>query len=642
MIRFFAIIILSCFTLIAYGQKPISKKIDQLSDKEKTTYLEGIKLSKKGMAKEAMKNFDKVLKKQPLFLEAKLRKAGLNYDAKDFIAAKKLIEEVIAQDSSYDAEMYFAIGLCDKALKDYRAASKHYNQYLHRVPNLSEDRIKKLKYEIEIYDFRADAYEHPKSIDPKPIEGLVNTDDLEYLPSLTIDGSLMVFTRRIRGQENLYISKNNNGTWGVAVPIESINTSDNVAAHTIREDGNAIVFTTCNNKITGYGSCDLYISTKENDKWSKPANMGTKVNSAAWDSQPSFINNGNTLIFSSDRKGSIGGRDLWMISKGKNGKWQEAVNLGNKINSTANEESPFFHPDGKTLFFKSDGHIGMGASDIFYSKYDAATQTWSTPVNLGYPINTEGDEGAFFVDAKGQKAYYATDIATKDKANANLDIYSFDLPTELRPEPVSYIKVSIVDEKTKKALSANFSIIDLTSLDTVSRGTSIDGSILAAIGQNKNYALLIDKENYYFHSENFNTIEYYDALKPFEITVIMRPMAVTGPEVSIVLKNIFFKSGSAVLMIESQTEIDKLYNFLLTNDKAKIKIIGHTDNVGSDTDNIKLSEQRAKAVQDALIAKGIASQRLTFEGKGKSMPIADNATEAGRKINRRTEFIIVK
>jgi outer membrane protein OmpA-like peptidoglycan-associated protein len=628
--------------VIMYGQKPLSIKIDQLSDKEKTTYLEGIKLSKKGMAKEAMKNFDKVLKKQPLFLEAKLRKAGLHYDAKDFATAKKTIEEVIAQDSSYDAEMYFAIGLCDKNLKNYRSASKYYNQYLQHVRNLSDDKIKKLKHEIETYDFRANAYEHPQTIDPKPIEGLVNTNDLEYLPSLTIDGSLMVFTRRIRSQENLYISRNNNGTWGVAVPIESINTNDNVAAHAIREDGNAIAFTTCNNKITGFGSCDLYISTKENNKWSQPANMGNKVNSAAWDSQPSFINNGNTLIFSSDRKGSIGGRDLWMISKGKNGKWQEAVNLGNKINSTANEESPFFHPDGKTLFFKSDGHIGMGASDIFYAKYDAANQAWSAPVNLGYPINTEGDEGAFFVDAKGQKAYYATDIATKDKANANLDIYSFDLPVELRPEPVSYIKVSIIDEKNKKAISANFSIIDLATKDTVSQGTAIDGMVLTAIGQNKNYALLIDKENYYFHSENFNTMESYDVLKPYEITVTMRPVLAAGPEAPVILKNIFFKSGSAVLMTESQTEIDKLYNFLLTNDKAKIKIIGHTDNVGSDADNLKLSEQRAKAVQDALIAKGIVADRLTFEGKGKSLPIADNATEEGRKINRRTEFIIVK
>jgi outer membrane protein OmpA-like peptidoglycan-associated protein len=284
----------------------------------------------------------------------------------------------------------------------------------------------------------------------------------------------------------------------------------------------------------------------------------------------------------------------------------------------------------------------MGASDIFYAKYDAANQAWSAPVNLGYPINTEGDEGAFFVDAKGQKAYYATDIATKDKANANLDIYSFDLPVELRPEPVSYIKVSIIDEKNKKAISANFSIIDLTTKDTVSHGTAIDGNVLTAIGQYKNYALLIDKENYYFHSENFNTMESYDVLKPYEITVTMRPVLSVEPEAPVILKNIFFKSGSAVLMTESQTEIDKLYNFLLTNDKAKIKIIGHTDNVGSDADNLKLSEQRAKAVQDALIAKGIAAERLTFEGKGKSMPIADNATEEGRKINRRTEFIIVK
>ncbi len=623
-----------------YSQTPVSIKLAQLQAKELKIYQEGIKYSKKGMLKEAMKSFDKVLKKQPLFLEAKLRKAGLYYDAKDFVSARKMIDEVITQDPKYDIEMYNAIGQCTSMSKDYGATSMYYNQYLKLASQQPEEKIKKIKREIEVADFRVDAYKNPKSFDPRPIEGFVNTDDLEYLPSLTIDGSRMIFTRRRGLQEGLYISKKNNKTWDASVPIESIKSSSG-GAHTISDDGNTILFTVCDNKLTGYGSCDLYISTKENNVWSFPANMGNKVNTSAWDSQPSLIDHGNTLIFSSDRKGTLGGRDLWMIKKNKKGKWIDAVNLGDKINTSGFEESPFIHPDGKTLYFRSNGHIGMGASDIFYTKYDTKTQSWSDPINLGYPINTEGDEGSLFVDAKGETAYYATDIESRKKGGANLDIYTFALPIELRPEPVSFIKVNVTDSESKTRVNANYTIIDLTTNDTIARDVAYNGTLLTSISKDKNYALNVEKDQYYFHSENFDTQTFYDASKPFEINIALRPIAkvIDAP---IVLKNIFFESGSAILLSASQAELDNLYTFLQTNKEVKIKIVGHTDNVGSDIENHKLSEQRAKAVQDALLTKGIGTERLKFEGKGMTMPIADNDTPEGRKTNRRTEFVVIK
>jgi outer membrane protein OmpA-like peptidoglycan-associated protein/tetratricopeptide (TPR) repeat protein len=634
-------LILSFCTFMVYGQSPVSIKLAQLPPKELKIYKEGIQFSKQGKSKEALKNFDKVLKKQPLFLEAKLRKAGLFYDVKDFANAQKLIEEVVRQDSNYDGEMYYAAALCAIMQKDYVHASQHYTQYLKRAVGLQEDKIKKIKHEIAVCDFRIDAYLHPKPFGPKPIEGFINTDDLEYLPSLSIDGTQMVFTRRIDGQEDLFVSIRNKDTWGIPTPLESINTLDNEAAHTMSEDGNTIIFTACNNKVTGYGSCDLYKSIKENNVWSKPANMGNKVNSSAWDSQPTMAKNGALIIFSSDRMGSIGGHDLWMIKKGRNGKWEEAVNLGDKINTTGHEESPFIHPDGKTLFFRSNGHIGMGASDIFYSKYDSKTATWSHAVNMGYPINTEGDEGSLFVDAKGENAYYATDKDTRNTGKANLDIYTFPLPMEVRPDPVSYIKVSITDAVNGNQLNANFSIIDLDNMDTVIAGIASNGIVLSAISKDKNYALLIDKENYFMHSENFNTQSFYDASKPYEVSVRLKPITEI-PETPIVLNNLFFETGSAVLMDASQSEIDNLAKFLQINNLIKIKIVGHTDNVGSDSGNQLLSEQRAKAVQDALIKKGIIPDRLSYAGKGESMPIADNTIPEGRKANRRTEFMVIK
>ncbi len=625
----------------ANAQTIVSIKAAQLSEKLLKLYQDALKFSKQGKTKDALKNYDKLLKQEPRFLEAKLRKAGLAYDVNDFSGARKLFDEVIITDSQYDADMYYAAGLCSKNLKDYAATSKYFSQYLENKKNVDEAFAKKVKREISESDFRVNAYKTPKPFIIKPVEGFVNTSDLEYLPSITIDGKQMVFTRRISGQEDLYVSNKNADAWGIAQPLETINTNDNEAAHTMSADGNLIVFTQCNNKTTGYGSCDLYQSRFEEGKWSLPSNLGMNVNSAAWDSQPTLGDNGKTIIFSSDRKGSIGSHDLWIIKKGKNNKWLPAINLGPKINTPANEESPFLHADGKTLYFRSNGHIGMGLSDLYYTKYNDKTNEWSAPINMGYPINTEGDEGSLFVDAKGNTAYFASDKDSRVKGKGNLDIYYFDLPIELRPEPISYIKVSIIDASTNKPTKAKYNIIDLTTNDTISAGIAEDGTLLTSISKNKNYALNIDKSKYYFHSENFNTQEDYDVTKPYEIVVKLKPIE-TIPDAPIVLHNIFFETGSSLLLASSQAEIDNLAAFLNTNQNLKIKIVGHTDNVGSDIDNQKLSEARAKSVQDALAKKGISASRLNYEGKGESMPIADNNTAEGRRVNRRTEFLVVK
>jgi outer membrane protein OmpA-like peptidoglycan-associated protein/Tol biopolymer transport system component len=623
------------------AQTIVSIKPAQLSPKLLKIYQEGIKFSKKGKPKDAIKNYDKVLKEEPRFLEAKLKKAGLAYDINDLDLARKLIDEVIAVDPKYDAEMYYAAALCTKPKKDYEHSSKYLTQYLKYNTGISPDQSKKVKREIAENDFRINALKNPKSLTVQKVDASINSSGSEYLPFITIDNKQMIFTRQEFGKEDLYVStKRSDGSWGKAALLNGVKSQYDEAALTMSADGNMIVYTS-NDKITSFGGYDLFTSRKENGTWTKAMNLGKKINSVAKETQPCIADNGKTIYFASNRQGGLGGTDIYVVTRTADNKWSQPVNLGPTINTPGNDESPFIHADGTTLYFRSNGHIGMGSDDIYFAKLNPETKSWSEPINMGYPINTENSEGALFIDRKGEYAYFASSLETKKRGVDSLDIYYFELPLELRPEPVSYIKVNIQDATTLKNTKAKYDIIDLTTKDTISSGTATDGIVITSIKKNKNYALQIDKDKYYFHSENFNTTEIYDASKPYEIIVKLKPIE-TIPDAPIVLNNIFFETGSSVLLNESQIEINKLATFLKSNQNLKIKITGHTDNVGSDVDNQRLSDARAKAVLEALVQKGIEAYRLSHEGKGESIPIADNNTAEGRKANRRTEFVVLK
>jgi len=155
----------------------------------------------------------------------------------------------------------------------------------------------------------------------------------------------------------------------------------------IKMNGQLIVFNRCSDR-SGYGGCDLYFSEKKNGTWTKPKNMGQPVNTKGWEAQPSLSADGQLLYFSSNREGGKGGRDIWLTYRKKSGKWAKPINLDTTINTPADDESPFYHPDGNTLYFMSTGHPGMGGYDLFLSRRTAAGN-WGAAENLGYPIIKE-------------------------------------------------------------------------------------------------------------------------------------------------------------------------------------------------------------------------------------------------------------
>ncbi|MBK8701497.1 MAG: OmpA family protein [Saprospiraceae bacterium] len=612
-----------------------------LGEKEMKLYQEAVKLVRQGKLNDAEKKFNKLLQKVPGFYEAELRKGAMYFDQGLFDKAALSFDLVIGKSPEYDAEMYYAAAVNALQQKEEIKAVDYYKTYLEKGQPEAV-RASKIAQEIKTLTFRIDARKNPKPFQPKPLEGLINSKNSEYLPFPSLDGKTMIFTRRLDGQEDLYISKlGDAGTWSVPESIEIINTSDNEAAHTMSADGRTIIFTGCNNKTTGFGSCDLYWSSLENGQFTRPVNMGPRVNTPAWESQPCLVEDGNALIFASNRRGGYGGNDLWITRKQRDGKWNLPNNLGPEINTPQHEESPFLHRDGHTLYFRSNGHIGMGGFDLFVSRWSKNRKEWTTPENLGYPINTEGDEGSLTVDRHGINAFFASDILSFQTDRKQLDILTFVLPAESRPEAVSFVQVVVSDFESGKPLEAGYVLLDVETGDTLSSGNAIQGSFMSTIISGHNYGLRISMDGYLFHSENFNTTDSLDTHHPFVLHVALKHVSAATPK-PIVLHNIFFVSGSAELLPASGNELDALAALLNQNADMDIRITGHTDNVGEEKSNQQLSEARARSVQQALSDRGITKARLLIEGKGESEPIADNETAEGRSQNRRTEFTIVK
>jgi outer membrane protein OmpA-like peptidoglycan-associated protein len=310
--------------------------------------------------------------------------------------------------------------------------------------------------------------------------------------------------------------------------------------------------------------------------------------------------------------------------------------LGDSVNTPGNEMSPFIHSDGKTLYFASDYWPGMGGYDIFYC-HQKNDSVWSSPQNIGYPINSHKDEQGLVVDASGLNAYYSSDRP----GSKGMDIYSFELYKNARPNPVSYIKGKVVDEDTGLPVCAKVELIDLDNSKSVIKGESCweKGEFLMCLPLGKEYAFNISKEGYLFYSDNFKLREITNIIDPYILDIKLKKIKIGS---SVVLRNIFFNTGSFELLPESKIELQKLIDFLNLNKSLIIEIGGHTDNVGRADLNLKLSESRAKEVYKYLMSQNIDPARMKYMGYGLTMPVGPNDTPEGRALNRRTEFRIIK
>jgi outer membrane protein OmpA-like peptidoglycan-associated protein len=385
----------------------------------------------------------------------------------------------------------------------------------------------------------------------------------------------------------------------------------------------------------------LFYSEKIGENWTKPDNLGAPVNSKNWESQPCFSSDGKTLYFirgmiNDKSKRSAQDQDIYKTEITPKG-WSVPVKLGPNVNTAGREESVQIHPDGQTLYFSSNGHAGMGDLDIYVSRMQADGE-WGKAINLGYPINTYGEENSILVSAKGNIALFASD---RPGGFGSLDLYSFDLPKNMQPINTTYMKGHVYDSLTRKPLAGSFKLIDLSTQSVYKSAVanSGNGEFIVALPKNKDFALLCEHEGYFFFSKNYSLDKLTATTDGYHVNVPMLPF---GDGYTFVLENVFFDVNKYDLKPESVAELEKLKEILTKNPTLKIELGGHTDSDGDDKSNQVLSENRAKAVVTWLIQNGIDKTRLSYKGYGETKPIVANDTAENKAKNRRTEVKITK
>jgi outer membrane protein OmpA-like peptidoglycan-associated protein len=582
----------------------------------------------------AITDLQKSIQADPKFVEAHDLLADVLRLEQKYKLAIDEYRTVITLNAEFNRSVYFKLGDIEVSDSQYAEAQEHLLKYL-TYPNLTTPNTAYAQKLLKDCDFSINALKHPVPFVPVNLGPEINTADDEYLPTPTADEGELIFTRKINNNEDFYKSVKVGGKWQTATYLsDQINTPNyNEGAQSITQDGKYLFFTGCN-RPDGLGRCDIYIARKSGDDWGKPYDLPSPVNTPGWESQPSISADGRTLYFVSNRKGGYGGYDIWKSTVTDKG-WGEPENLGPNINTAYDEISPFIHADDSTLYFCSNGWPGMGGKDIFVSHL-AKDGKWQKPVNLGYPINSSGDENGLSVTATGEYAFFSSN---KLDGYGGFDIYTFKLPENLRPHVVTYVKGTVVDASTKEPLEAAVEIIDLEKNQPVYQdySSALHGDFLATLNAGKNYGLNISKNGYLFYSANFSLVGIKNK-EPFLISVLLSPIEVGN---KVILNNIFFDTNRFDLKPDSRSELQKLIDFLTLNPTIHIEISGHTDDVGNDQNNQALSENRAKAVYQYLINNGIGAARLVYKGYGKTQPIIPNTSDENRAKNRRTEFKII-
>ena len=626
---------LSLFSLFAAAQSDLTK----VDKKAVALYEKALALTEVDQYKEAIPLLQQAISRDDKYIDAYLSLAGVYGQLKYYTQSVALYEKAIAIDTDYAAaySLPYAINLAGTG--NFEKALQVINTVLQK-PNLHPTTRKSAEYRQKTFQFAVDYQKSRPAttyvFKPQNLGDAINTPELEYFPSMPIDGKLLVFTRRLGGRnEDFFASEKGPNGWEKAVRLPGqINTPQNEGAQNISQDGEWLVFTGCN-RPDGQGNCDLYISYKTADGWSPAFNLGNKVNTDQWESQPSLSPDKRDLYFASRRQDGLGGSDLYVSHLLPSGRWSEPENLGPGINTAGDESTPFIHADNQTLFFASNGLPGYGGDDLFVVR-KGPDGKWGKPENLGYPINTIDHEGALFIAADAKTAFYASD---RGDSKGGLDIYTFELREDVRPAKTLWVRGKVYDEKTKAGLPSAVELIDLGTKQTVSRvQTDETGNYLITLPTGKDYAFNVARKGYLFYSDNYS-FKNKTADSTYQKDIPLQPIEA---QAAIVLRNLFFETGKYDIESASEVELDKVVQFLQDNPTVKIQIEGHTDNVGSAADNQKLSTARAYAAVNYLVEKGIKGTRLVAKGFGATKPVADNKTEEGRAQNRRTEMRVLE
>ena len=626
----FAVLVLLCFAISSNAQS--NKRVEKMFETARNLY------SNNDYSK-SLELCNEIIRLDENHVNAHLLMAEMY---KDMDSTKQEINHLTkAQKNSDNPLIDFRLGEAFYSLGMYSEALSFYEKYKENK-NIPEKRQFLLACKMASCKFAIQSIENPVGFDPSNLGDHINSPDDEYWPTPTLDGQHLVFTRLMkdsvhRPHEDFFMADLDSLKWD-AEPIEEVNTMDNEGAQTLSADSKIMFFTACN-RPDGFGSCDIFFSRFLNGKWTEPRNAGEPLNTRAWEAQPSLSSDNHFLYFSSNRPGGKGKKDIWRIeffgfSESGNPSWGKPENL-EAINTEGDEISPFIHANNRNFYFASDTHIGMGGLDLFSCLIDE-NGTISEMKNMGYPINTYKDDMGLTISSIGDIAYFSSARET----DRGLDIFSFNLDRGLQPQPVTYVKATIRNKKTKEPIAASIELVNLNSGNEKSQIQKADenGEAMLALPLRRNYAFNVSEDGYLFYSESMLLANENKISEPIVLNIDLEPIEV-GAQME--LYNIYYETDSFRILSQSEPELNKLVEFMTQNPDLRVEIQGHTDSTGNPESNMELSKRRAKSVVDYLVEHNISVSRLEFGGYGDTRPIATNETPEGRRQNRRTTIKII-
>ncbi|MDR7130464.1 outer membrane protein OmpA-like peptidoglycan-associated protein [Algoriphagus sp. 4150] len=587
----------------------------------------------------AIGKYQDAIKREALFLEAYVKLTQLRITKGEFeeaeatalagkarLSGKNATQKLRADMGWVLSHVYLKQGRFQDAYNEFVATDPLFDASFRRLSNYLEMK--------EQMDFLAGQLGNDRQIEKEILPSPLNEFQLQYFPVLTADGQQILFTKRDgtgnNDKEDIFMSfVSPEGDWSKPQSVaQAINSPYNEGTCTITADGNILIFTSCD-APDSEGSCDLYIAYKVNGMWQRPRNMGKNVNSRSWDSQPSLSADGRILFFSSNRKGGYGGNDIWYSVMQNDATWSEAKNLGNVVNTPKDEISPFMFFNNEILFFSSNGHPGFGGMDIHLSK--VVNGEFTTPENLGLPINDQLDQVGLFITAQKDYAYF-TELTTSERANDRSLLYRFKFPSEISlGENLTVTEGGVFNSKTGDPIDATLSLVSLTNDSTLYRfkADGKTGAFTMLYPDKAISGLYVEKKG--FIPKIYN-VERDNIKNVKDLKVELVPVA---PGEEFVFENVFFEFDQYSLKSESISSLKRLVKFLSENPNVNILITGHTDNVGSANYNQNLSLQRAKSVQEYLVSNGFHHGRVLVEGKGDKEPMVPNSSSQNQALNRR-------
>lgn len=583
----------------------------------------------------------KSLQKDESFIEAMFLLGDIYREQDKTLDAIDSYEKAVAANPSFFPAAIYFLGDLYLEKNQFDKAISAYTRFL-KIEGSSPEKVLIAKFGYDKAIFRKEAMRNPVVDIIYHLDSNINSEQQEYINYVNDQENYLVFTIKDSGplgmlsstiHEYFMESTKQDTLWQKpkVVDLPAIERYDRGGMN-LSFDGKQMYLSGCG-WAEGYGSCDIYTSKLYAGRWQKPISMSTSINSSSWESQASISANGEKIYFTSNRKGGKGGSDIWMSIKIK-GKWTPAINLGDSINTAGNEMAPFIHADGQSLYYSSDGTIGMGGYDILISR-KLPTGEWTKGKNLGYPINSKNSDINIFPSIDGNKAWISSN---REGGNGGFDIYSFNLDESIKPKKIITLKGIVIDNATNDVLESIVEITDLQSseLSSISTSDIKTGEFLSVLFPNRKYAINISRKGYFFYSGtlHISATESSNIKKTFKLIKIQKGASTD-------LQNIYFETDKWEIKGESLPELNKLVALLTQTPNLNIIIEGHTDNTGIENHNQQLSEKRAKAVMDFLISKNINPERLSFKGFGAKTPISDNSTQIGKALNRRTTIRIL-